>query len=165
MENPPGNCHLKPIKFNIFKNSNSFINKHDNFFKNSILPPPKSNDVRNNNKNENKILSLIRQSKLHMNYINELKGISNANNKNHVQNKPKEIVLPFGNILPVNNSPIDKFLNKNYKSENEENNNKNRYFSFGFRNKEQKFVENPIIITQNIVLKKIDDKKERNIFY
>ena len=165
MENPPGNCHLKPIKFNIFKNSNSFINKHDNFFKNSILPPPKSNDVRNNNKNENKILSLIRQSKLHMNYINELKSISNANNKNQVQNKPKEIVLPFGNILPVNNSPIDKFLNKNYKSENEENNNKNRYFSFGFRNKEQKFVENPIIITQNIVLKKIDDKKERNIFY
>ena len=164
-ENPSGSYHLKPIKFNSFKNSNSFINKHDNFFKNSILPPPKPNEIRQ--KNENKILNLIRQSKLHLNYINEIKGITSTNSKKSIERKKKDILLPFGSILPIQISPIDKFLkkNNNSESENKTNNKNNRYFSLALKNKEQKFVENPIIITQNIVLKKIDDKKEHNLFF
>ena len=160
-----GSYHLKPIKFNSFKTSNSFINKHDNFFKNSIFPPPKPNEIRQ--KNENKILTLIRQSKLHMNYINEIKGITNANSKRSIHPKKKDILIPIGSILPIQINHIDKFLNKNNnsESENKTNNKNNRYFSLALKNKENKFVENPIIITQNIVLKKIDDKKDHNLFF
>ena len=160
-----GSYHLKPIKFNSFKTSNSFINKHDNFFKNSIFPPPKPNEIRQ--KNENKILTLIRQSKLHMNYINEIKGITNANSKRSIHPKKKDILIPVGSILPIQINHIDKFLNKNNnsESENKTNNKNNRYFSLALKNKENKFVENPIIITQNIVLKKIDDKKDHNLFF
>ena len=167
-DNFSGNYHLKPIKINSFKNSNSFINKHDNFFINSILPPPKPNEYKQ--KNENKILNLIKKSKLHLNYINEIKGITNTNSKKSILPKKNDIILPIANVLPMYINPIDKFLNKNNNSESENKNNSifnnknNRYFSLGIKNKEPKFVENPIIITQNIVLKKIEDKKDHNIF-
>ena len=90
-----------------------------------------------------------------------------TNSKKSIESKKKDILLPFGSILPIQISPIDKFLKKNNNSESENKTNikNNRYFSLALKNKEQKFVENPIIITQNIVLKKIDDKKEHNLFF
>ena len=106
-----------------------------------------------------------------MNYINEIKGITNTNSKKSILPKKNDIILPIANVLPMYINPIDKFLNKNNNSESENKNNSifnnknNRYFSFSVKNKEPKFVENPIIITQNIVLKKIEDKKEHNIFF
>ena len=104
---------------------------------------------------------------MHLNYINEIKGITSTNSKKSIERKKKDILLPFGSILPIQISPIDKFLKKNNNSESENKTNikNNRYFSLALKNKEQKFVENPIIITQNIVLKKIDDKKEHNLFF
>ena len=98
-ENLSGSYYLKPIKFNQFKKSNSFINKHDNLFKNSFLPPPKSNEIRQ--KNENKFLNLISQSKLHLNYINEIKGITSTNSNKSIESKNNDILLPFGSILPI----------------------------------------------------------------
>ena len=155
---------LKPIKFNSFKNSLSYINRRDNFLKSSILPPPQSNEVRNVNKNPSKIMNLIRQSKIHMDCINDLRGL-NSNNKNSNKELKNGIMLPFGPIVPLhNNFSMDKHLN-NENSDSENNIfNKNRNFSFGVRNPNLKFVSNPMIKSQNIMLGKFDDKKEY-IFY
>ncbi len=155
---------LKPIKFNSFKNSLSYINKRDNFLKSSILPPPQSNEVRNVNKNPSKIMNLIRQSKIHMDCLNDLRGL-NPNNKNSNKELKNGIMLPFGPIVPLhNNFSMDKHLN-NENSDSENNIfNKNRNFSFGVRNPNLKFVSNPMIKSQNIMLGKFDDKKEY-IFY
>jgi len=102
---------LKPIKFNSFKNSLSYINKRDYFLKSSILPPPQSNEVRNVNKNPSKIMNLIRQSKIHMDCINDLRGL-NSNNKNSNKELKNGIMLPFGPIVPLhNNFSMDKHLN------------------------------------------------------
>ena len=155
---------LKPIKFNSFKNSLSYINRRDNFLKSSILPPPQSNEVRNVNKNPSKIMNLIRQSKIHMDCLNDLRGL-NSNNKNSNKELKNGIMLPFGPIVPLhNNFSMDKHLN-NENSDSENNIfNKNRNFSFGVRNPNLKFVSNPMIKSQNIMLGKFDDKKEY-IFY
>jgi hypothetical protein len=155
---------LKPIKFNSFKNSLSYINKRDYFLKSSILPPPQSNEVRNVNKNPSKIMNLIRQSKIHMDCLDDLKGL-NSNNKNSNKDIKSGIMLPFGPIVPLhNNFSMDKHLN-NENSDSENNIfNKNRNFSFGVRNPNLKFVSNPMIKSQNIMLGKFDDKKEY-IFY
>ena len=175
--------YLKPIKYTGFKNSLSFITKRDNFLKNSILPPPPSYQGSSTNKNPSKILNLLRQSKYHIDCINELKGCaninvicnsnSNINNKrNNNQNKNKVFVnvgikysnlSPFGPLYPHNNS-MDKYLNQdnNNGMETIYNYNKNRYNSF--KNINNKFISNPLIKSQNIILKKTDDKKQ-NIFY
>ena len=156
-------CQLKPIKFNNFKNSYSFINKHDNFLKNSILPPPQSIQVRNINKNPSKILNLLRQNK------NKIQSNDN-NNKNLllVQGYKDRIMLPFG---PVHNYSMDKYINKGNNNKElliyDNNNNKInkgiiRYNSFGVKN--QKFVNNPLIKSHDIRLNNNDDKKE-SCFY
>jgi len=152
---------LKPIRFNSFKNSLSYVNKRDNFLKSSILPPPQSNEVRNKNKNPSKILNLISKSKIHMDCLNEIKGVS-PNNKNSYKEIKNGIMLPFGPIVSLhNNFSSEKFLNHDNNSDSESNIfNKNRNFSFGVRNPNQQFISNPLIKSQNIVLRKIDDKKE-----
>ena len=173
-------CFLKPLKNTNFKSSFSFISKRDNYLKNSIVSPPSSNDGRNINNNPSKILNLLRQSKFHKDYIKEIKGyvnnniIFNNNNSTKRNNNQKKILLnvgfkytnlvPFGPIYPFHNNSMDKYLNKESNNETETlyNYNKNRYNSF--KNINKKFIFNPLIKDQNIVLKKIDDKKE-NIFY
>ena len=135
-------CQLKPIKFNSFKNSYSFINKS---LKSSILPPPQSLPVRNINKNPSKILNILRQ------------------NKNKINNEiiKDRMMLPFG---PVHNYSMDKYNNKGNKGSYEynsisiSNRSINRYNSFGAKN--QKFVNNPLIKSQDIQLIQHDDKKE-----
>ena len=161
-------CQLKPLKFNTFKNSLSFINRRDNFFKNSILPPPQTNEVRNINKNPSKIINLVRQSKIHLDCLNELKGINSNNSRKSGRVIKNAVMLPFGAIMPIHNYFFfDNKIKTNDNNENENNIvNKNRNSSFGTNNKNpnQKFVNNPLIKSQNIILRKFDDKKE-NIFY
>ena len=157
---------LNPIRFNSFKNSLSYINKRDILLKSSIIPPPQSNDARNIKKNPSNIMNLISKSKIHIDCINEIRGL-NTKNKNFNKELIKGVVLPFGPIVPLhNNFSSEKFLNHdNNNSESERNIfNKNRNFSFGVRNPNQKFISNPIIKSQNIVLRKFDDKKDY-IFY
>ena len=71
-------------------------------------------------------------------------------------------MLPFGPIVPLhNNFSMDKYLNNDNNSDSDNNIfSKNRNFSFGVRNPNLKFVSNPLIKSQNIILGKIDDKKE-----
>ena len=153
------NCQLKPIKFNNFKNSYSYINKRDNFLKNAILPPPQSNDVRSMNKNPGKIINLLRNSKIHIDCINEIKGYNNG--KKILVPYKSGIMLPFGPVFPFHNNSMDKYIKKeNNNNENTINYNKKRYNSFNFKNPNQKFVNNPLIKSHNIILGKIDDKKE-----
>ena len=153
------NCQLKPIKFNNFKNSYSYINKRDNFLKNAILPPPQSNDVRSMNKNPGKIINLLRNSKIHIDCINEIKGYNNG--KKILVPYKSGIMLPFGPVFPFHNNSMDKYIKKeNNNNENTINYNKKRYNSFNFKNPNQKFVNNPLIKSHNIILGKIDDKKD-----
>ena len=153
------NCQLKPIKFNNFKNSYSYINKRDNFLKNAILPPPQSNDVRSMNKNPGKIINLLRNSKIHIDCINEIKGYNNV--KKILVPYKSGIMLPFGPVFPFHNNSMDKYIKKeNNNNENTINYNKKRYNSFNFKNPNQKFVNNPLIKSHNIILGKIDDKKD-----
>ena len=153
------NCQLKPIKFNNFKNSYSYINKRDNFLKNAIFPPPQSNDVRSMNKNPGKIINLLRNSKIHIDCINEIKGYNNV--KKILVPYKSGIMLPFGPVFPFHNNSMDKYIKKeNNNNENTINYNKKRYNSFNFKNPNQKFVNNPLIKSHNIILGKIDDKKE-----
>ena len=166
LENSNFSCQLKPIKFNNFKNSLSFINKSNNFLKSSILPPPQSNEVRIINKNPSKIINLIRQSKIHMDCINEIKDSGNRNKRREQGNK-NGLMLPFGPVMPMqNNFSVNKYLNNNDNNSDNDNNiySKNRNFSFGVRNPNQKFVSNPLIKSQNIILRKLGDNKD-NIFY
>ena len=153
------NCQLKPIKFNNFKNSYSYINKRDNFLKNAILPPPQSNDVRSMNKNPGKIINLLRNSKIHIDCINEIKGYNNG--KKILVPYKSGIMLPFGPVFPFHNNSMDKYIKKeNNNNENTINYNKKRYNSFNFKYPNQKFVNNPLIKSHNIILGKIDDKKD-----
>ena len=153
------NCQLKPIKFNNFKNSYSYINKRDNFLKNAIFPPPQSNDVRSMNKNPGKIINLLRNSKIHIDCINEIKGYNNG--KKILVPYKSGIMLPFGPVFPFHNNSMDKYIKKeNNNNENTINYNKKRYNSFNFKNPNQKFVNNPLIKSHNIILGKIDDKKD-----
>ena len=153
------NCQLKPIKFNNFKNSYSYINKRDNFLKNAIFPPPQSNDVRSMNKNPGKIINLLRNSKIHIDCINEIKGYNNG--KKILVPYKSGIMLPFGPVFPFHNNSMDKYIKKeNNNNENTINYNKKRYNSFNFKYPNQKFVNNPLIKSHNIILGKIDDKKE-----
>ena len=153
------NCQLKPIKFNNFKNSYSYINKRDNFLKNAILPPPQSNDVRSMNKNPGKIINLLRNSKIHIDCINEIKGYNNG--KKILIPYKSGIMLPFGPVFPFHNNSMDKYIKKeNNNNENTINYSKKRYNSFNFKYPNQKFVHNPLIKSHNIILGKIDDKKE-----
>ena len=153
------NCQLKPIKFNNFKNSYSYINKRDNFLKNAIIPPPQSNDVRSMNKNPGKIINLLRNSKIHIDCINEIKGYNNG--KKILVPYKSGIMLPFGPVFPFHNNSMDKYIKKeNNNNENTINYNKKRYNSFNFKNPNQKFVNNPLIKSHNIILGKIDDKKD-----
>ena len=153
------NCQLKPIKFNNFKNSYSYINKRDNFLKNAIFPPPQSNDVRSMNKNPGKIINLLRNSKIHIDCINEIKGYNNG--KKILIPYKSGIMLPFGPVFPFHNNSMDKYIKKeNNNNENTINYNKKRYNSFNFKNPNQKFVNNPLIKSHNIILGKIDDKKD-----
>ena len=153
------NCQLKPIKFNNFKSSYSYINKRDNFLKNAILPPPQSNDVRSMNKNPGKIINLLRNSKIHIDCINEIKGYNNV--KKILVPYKSGIMLPFGPVFPFHNNSMDKYIKKeNNNNENTINYNKKRYNSFKFKNPNQKFVNKPLIKSHNIILGKIDDKKE-----
>ena len=153
------NCQLKPIKFNNFKNSYSYINKRDNFLKNAILPPPQSNDVRSMNKNPGKIINLLRNSKIHIDCINEIKGYNNG--KKILVPYKSGIMLPFGPVFPFHNNSMDKYIKKeNNNNENTINYNKKRYNSFNFKNPNLKFLNNPLIKSHNIILGKIDDKKE-----
>ena len=153
------NCQLKPIKFNNFKNSYSYINKRDNFLKNAIFPPPQSNDVRSMNKNPGKIINLLRNSKIHIDCINEIKGYNNG--KKILVPYKSGIMLPFGPVFPFHNNSMDKYIKKeNNNNENTINYNKKRYNSFNFKYPNQKFVHNPLIKSHNIILGKIDDKKE-----
>ena len=153
------NCQLKPIKFNNFKNSYSYINKRDNFLKNAIFPPPQSNDVRSMNKNPGKIINLLRNSKIHIDCINEIKGYNNV--KKILVPYKSGIMLPFGPVFPFHNNSMDKYIKKeNNNNENTINYNKKRYNSFNFKNPNQKFVNNPLIKSHNIILGKIDDKKD-----
>ena len=139
------NCQLKPIKFNNFKNSYSYINKRDNFLKNSIFPPPQSNDVRSMNKNPGKIINLLRNSKIHIDCINEIKGYNNG--KKILVPYKSGIMLPFGPVFPFHNNSMDKYIKKeNNNNENTINYNKKRYNSFNFKNPNQKFVHNFIKI-------------------
>ena len=133
------NCQLKPIKFNNFKNSYSYINKRDNFLKNAIFPPPQSNDVRSMNKNPGKIINLLRNSKIHIDCINEIKGYNNG--KKILIPYKSGIMLPFGPVFPFHNNSMDKYIKKeNNNNENTINYNKKRYNSFNFKNPNQKFV-------------------------
>ena len=176
-------CYLKPIKYTTFKNSLSFITKRERFLKNSILPLPPSYEGRITNKNPSKILNLLRQSKYRMDCMNTLKGCANINvicnsngntKRNNIQNKVLLNVgikytnlIPFGPVYPVHNNSMDKYNNKdnnNNEIETIYNYNKNRYNSFKNININKKFISNPLIKSQNIVLKKTDDKKE-NVFY
>ena len=153
------NCQLKPIKFNNFKNSYSYINKRDNFLKNAIFPPPQSNDVRSMNKNPGKIINLLRNSKIHIDCINEIKGYNNG--KKILVPYKSGIMLPFGPVFPFHNNSMDKYIKKeNNNNENTINYNKKRYNSFNFKNPNLKFLNNPLIKSHNIILGKIDDKKE-----
>ena len=153
------NCQLKPIKFNNFKNSYSYINKRDNFLKNAIFPPPQSNDVRSMNKNPGKIINLLRNSKIHIDCINEIKGYNNG--KKILVPYKSGIMLPFGPVFPFHNNSMDKYIKKEKNNnENTINYNKKRYNSFNFKNPNQKFVNNPLIKSHNIILGKIDDKKD-----
>ena len=153
------NCQLKPIKFNNFKNSYSYINKRDNFLKNAIFPPPQSNDVRSMNKNPGKIINLLRNSKIHIDCINEIKGYNNG--KKILVPYKSGIMLPFGPVFPFHNNSMDKYIKKeNNNNENTINYNKKRYNSFNFKNPNQKFVNNPLIKSHNIIVGKIDDKKD-----
>ena len=153
------NCQLKPIKFNNFKNSYSYINKRDNFLKNAIFPPPQSNDVRSMNKNPGKIINLLRNSKIHIDCINEIKGYNNG--KKILVPYKSGIMLPFGPVFPFHNNSMDKYIKKeNNNNENTINYNKKRYNSFNFKYPNQKFVHNPLIKSHNIILGKIDDKKD-----
>ena len=153
------NCQLKPIKFNNFKNSYSYINKRDNFLKNAIFPPPQSNDVRSMNKNPGKIINLLRNSKIHIDCINEIKGYNNG--KKILVPYKSGIMLPFGPVFPFHNNSMDKYIKKeNNNNENTINYNKKRYNSFNFKNPNQKFVNNPLIKSHNFILGKIDDKKD-----
>ena len=153
------NCQLKPIKFNNFKNSYSYINKRDNFLKNAILPPPQSNDVRSMNKNPGKIINLLRNSKIHIDCINEIKGYNNG--KKMLVPYKSGIMLPFGPVFPFHNNSMDKYIKKeNNNNENTINYNKKRYNSFNFKNPNLKFLNNPLIKSHNIILGKIDDKKD-----
>ena len=153
------NCQLKPIKFNNFKNSYSYINKRDNFLKNAIIPPPQSNDVRSMNKNPGKIINLLRNSKIHIDCINEIKGYNNG--KKILVPYKSGIMLPFGPVFPFHNNSMDKYIKKeNNNNENTINYNKKRYNSFNFKYPNQKFVNNPLIKSHNIILGKIDDKKD-----
>jgi hypothetical protein len=153
------NCQLKPIKFNNFKNSYSYINKRDNFLKNAIIPPPQSNDLRSMNKNPGKIINLLRNSKIHIDCINEIKGYNNG--KKILVPYKSGIMLPFGPVFPFHNNSMDKYIKKeNNNNENTINYNKKRYNSFNFKNPNQKFVNNPLIKSHNIILGKIDDKKD-----
>ena len=153
------NCQLKPIKFNNFKSSYSYINKRDNFLKNAIIPPPQSNDLRSMNKNPGKIINLLRNSKIHIDCINEIKGYNNG--KKILVPYKSGIMLPFGPVFPFHNNSMDKYIKKeNNNNENTINYNKKRYNSFNFKNPNQKFVNNPLIKSHNIILGKIDDKKD-----
>ena len=153
------NCQLKPIKFNNFKNSYSYINKRDNFLKNAIFPPPQSNDVRSMNKNPGKIINLLRNSKIHIDCINEIKGYNNG--KKILVPYKSGIMLPFGPVFPFHNNSMDKYIKKeNNNNENTINYNKKRYNSFNFKNPNLKFLNNPLIKSHNIILGKIDDKKD-----
>ena len=153
------NCQLKPIKFNNFKNSYSYINKRDNFLKNAIFPPPQSNDVRSMNKNPGKIINLLRNSRIHIDCINEIKGYNNG--KKILVPYKSGIMLPFGPVFPFHNNSMDKYIKKEKNNnENTINYNKKRYNSFNFKNPNQKFVNNPLIKSHNIILGKIDDKKD-----
>ena len=153
------NCQLKPIKFNNFKNSYSYINKRDNFLKNAIFPPPQSNDVRSMNKNPGKIINLLRNSRIHIDCINEIKGYNNG--KKILVPYKSGIMLPFGPVFPFHNNSMDKYIKKeNNNNENTINYNKKRYNSFNFNYPNQKFVHNPLIKSHNIILGKIDDKKD-----
>ena len=153
------NCQLKPIKFNNFKNSYSYINKRDNFLKNAIFPPPQSNDVRSMNKNPGKIINLLRNSKIHIDCINEIKGYNNG--KKILVPYKSGIMLPFGPVFPFHNNSMDKYIKKEKNNnENTINYNKKRYNSFNFKNPNLKFLNNPLIKSHNIILGKIDDKKD-----
>ena len=161
------NCQLKPIRFNNFKNSFSFINRRDNLYKNSILPPPQSNDSKNINKNPSKILNLVSQSKIHIDCLNEIKGLNLKNSNKSGKVIKNAVLLPFGAIMPIHNYFFfgDKIkINDNNNNENNKGN-KNRNNSYGAnKNNNQKFVNNPLIKSTNIVLRKPDDKKDY-IFY
>ena len=165
LEKSAVSSQLKPIKFNSFKNSLSFINKRDNTLKGSLLPPPQTNVAKNINKNQSKIMNLLMQSKIHMDCLNEIRGLAYENKIG--RGFKTGAISPFGPAIPIhNNFSMDKYLNNDNNNENENNiYNKNRNFSFGMKkNQNQLFTNNPLIKSQNITLKKVDDKKE-DIFY
>ena len=101
-----------------------------------------------------------------MDCINEIKDSGNRNKRREQGNK-NGLMLPFGPVMPMqNNFSVNKYLNNNDNNSDNDNNiySKNRNFSFGVRNPNQKFVSNPLIKSQNIILRKLGDNKD-NIFY